>query len=48
MQLKEYLKFSGRALIGQNASLDILLLQDSPYRFHAIPKPALSMRIWWL
>ena len=23
-----------------------LPLQDSPYRFHAIPKPALSMRIW--
>ena len=24
------------------------LYQDSTYRFHAIPKPALSMRIWWL
>ena len=23
-------------------------LQDSPYRFHAIPKPALRMRVWWL
>ena len=24
----------------------LLLMQDSPYRFHAIPKPALIMRIW--
>ena len=24
----------------------LYLLQDSPYRFHAIPKPALRMRVW--
>ena len=25
-----------------------IIVQDSPYRFHAIPKPSLRMRVWWL
>ena len=24
------------------------IVQDSPSRFHAIPKPVLRMRVWWL
>ena len=41
------LPFSSETIGTETDFLDqYLLLQDSPYRFHAIPKAALSMRIW--